>query len=77
MAGMTDWYLARQLENFKADIRGRHEDDLYGWQMAEMARILKDDDAINDVIAYINTLGETQVAAASDGAGAAYSGAEE
>ena len=45
--------------------------------MAEMARILKDDDAINDVIAYINTLGETQVAAASDGAGAAYSGAEE
>ena len=67
MAGMTDWYLARQLENFKADIRGRHEDDLYGWQMAEMARILKDDDAINDVVAYINTLGETQVAAASDG----------
>ena len=56
MAGMTDWYLARQLENFKADIRGKHKDDLYGWQMAQMARILKDDDAVNDVIAYINTL---------------------
>ncbi len=77
MAGMTDWYLARQLENFKADIRGRHADDLYGWQMAEMARILKYDGAVNDVVAYINTLGETQVADASAQAGAAYPGAEE
>ena len=63
MAGMTDWYLARQLENFKADIRGKHKDDLYGWQMAQMARILKDEDAINDVIAYINTLNGAPAAA--------------
>lgn len=56
-AGMTDWYLKRQLENFKAGIRGRHADDLYGWQMAEMARILKTDNAVDDVVAYINTFG--------------------
>ena len=63
-AGMTDWYLKRQLENFKANIRGRHPGDLYGWQMAEMARILKDGSAVDDVVAYINTFGRG--AAATD-----------
>lgn len=60
-AGMSDWYLKRQLENFKAGIRGRHTDDLYGWQMAEMARILKYDSAVDDVIAHINTFGREAV----------------
>ena len=61
-AGMTDWYLKRQLENFKAGIRGRHPDDLYGWQMAELARVLKDDRAVDDVVAYINTFGRDTAA---------------
>lgn len=56
LAGMSDWYLLRQLDNFKQGIRGRHADDLYGWQMAEMSRILKDGQAADDVVAYINTL---------------------
>ena len=55
-SGMSDWYLAAQLINFKQGIRGRHPQDRYGPQMALMARTLKDDEAINDVIAYINTL---------------------
>jgi cytochrome c oxidase subunit 2 len=54
--GMSDWYLARQLTNFKQRIRGDHPDDGYGWQMGMMADILQDDKAINDVVAYINTL---------------------
>jgi cytochrome c oxidase subunit 2 len=54
--GMSDWYLAAQLSNFKQGIRGRHPRDRYGPQMALMARTLKNDQAINDVIAYINTL---------------------
>ena len=56
LAGMTDWYMARQLEHFKSGVRGHQPGDLYGSQMAVMAAILKDDDAINDVLAYINTL---------------------
>lgn len=56
MAGMTDWYLKRQLENFKADIRGAHPQDFYGKQMGFMADILQDDQAVNDIVAYINTL---------------------
>ena len=56
LAGMTDWYLARQLENFKRGIRGEHPQDYYGKQMGFMGRILQDEQAINDVVAYINTL---------------------
>ena len=53
---MSDWYLATQLKNFREGIRGAHPQDLYGPQMALMAAILTDDEAINDVVAYINTL---------------------
>ncbi|MGI9248909.1 MAG: c-type cytochrome [Woeseiaceae bacterium] len=55
-AGMSDWYMARQLQNFKDDVRGGHQQDLYGKQMGFMADILHDQQAIDDVIAYINTL---------------------
>ena len=56
MAGMTDWYLQRQLQNFKHGIRGQHPQDYYGKQMSFMARILQDDKKIDDLVAYINTL---------------------
>ena len=56
MAGMTDWYLARQLENFRSGARGGHPQDFYGMQMGFMGRTLQTDDQITDVIAYINTL---------------------
>ncbi len=55
-AGMSDWYMARQLQNFKDDVRGGHLQDYHGKQMGFMADILHDEQAINDVIAYINTL---------------------
>ena len=56
MAGMDDWYLASQLENFKSGARGAHRRDYYGEQMGFMARTLVKDSAINDVVAYLNTL---------------------
>lgn len=56
IAGMSDWYLVTQLKNFKQGIRGAHPQDMYGPQMGLMADILTDDPAINDLIAYINTL---------------------
>ncbi|MBT8100602.1 MAG: c-type cytochrome [Gammaproteobacteria bacterium] len=68
-AGMSDWYIARQLQNFKDGIRGAHVQDYYGMQMGFMGRILQDEQAINDLVAYINTLpaSTTQVAALTDG----------
>ncbi len=55
-AGMSDWYLLDQLKNFKKGIRGAHPYDLDGKQMGFMARTLQDDQAMRDVVAYINTL---------------------
>jgi len=45
-AGMSDWYLARQLQNFKDDVRGGHLQDFSGKQMGFMADILHDEQAI-------------------------------
>ncbi len=56
LAGMSDWYLVTQLKNFKQGIRGTHPKDMYGPQMASMAAILADDQATDDLVAYINTL---------------------
>ena len=55
-AGMSDWYLARQLQNFKDGVRGSHPTDFYGFQMGFMANVLHDEQAIDDLVAYINTL---------------------
>ena len=59
MAGMTDWYLKRQLVNFREGIRGQHPQDFYGKQMSFMGRTLTSEEMIDDVIAYINSLPPT------------------
>ena len=56
LAGQEEWYVARQLKNFKDGIRGADANDIYGQQMRPMAQILADDQAIADVAAYIATL---------------------
>jgi cytochrome c oxidase subunit 2 len=58
LAGREQWYLKRQLKNFKAGIRGSNPQDIYGLQMAPMAQVLADDQAVDDVTAYISSLGE-------------------
>jgi len=54
LKGMSDWYMARQLKNFREGVRGSHPQDPNGAQMALIAAMLADDAAIGDVIAYIN-----------------------
>ncbi len=56
LAGQHQWYLKRQLLNFQKDLRGDHQQDLYGKQMILMARLLQDEQAIDDVTAYISQL---------------------
>jgi cytochrome c oxidase subunit 2 len=56
IAGLPDWYIERQLSYYKQGIRGSHEKDIYGQQMAAMSNALADDSAIRDVAAYIQTL---------------------
>ncbi|MYB89408.1 MAG: cytochrome c oxidase subunit II [Proteobacteria bacterium] len=54
LAGMSDWYLAAQLRNFKHGIRGAHPQDATGRQMESMVLSLSDK-TIDDLVAYINT----------------------
>jgi len=56
LAGMSDWYLVTQLKNFKTGLRGTHATDFAGKQMTLLVEMLKDEQSINDVVAYINTL---------------------
>ena len=56
LAGREAWYLRRQLENFKSGARGSDSRDTYGQQMAPMAQLLPDAQAIADVVAYITSL---------------------
>jgi cytochrome c oxidase subunit 2 len=55
LQGMSDWYMARQLKNFRDGVRGAHAQDIYGAQMALIAGMLYDDAAIGDILAYINS----------------------
>ena len=56
LAGMTDWYMVTQLQKFRDGLRGHHPDDIYGLQMLPFATALPDEQALLDVVAYINTL---------------------
>jgi cytochrome c oxidase subunit 2 len=56
LKGADDWYIARQLENYRQGIRGSHPQDLYGKQMTLITGMLRDEQAIKDLVAYINTL---------------------
>ena len=56
LTGQFDWYMVQQLKNYKEGIRGTNPQDIFGMQMRPMVLTLVDDDAINNMAAYINTL---------------------
>ena len=56
LSNQHDWYLVRQLENFKAGVRGSHQNDIYGAQMRIMAQLLQTDEQVRAVAAYIATI---------------------
>lgn len=56
LVGMQDWYLERQLNNFRDSIRGAEPGDTYGAQMLQIAADIPDDQTVADLVAYINSL---------------------
>jgi cytochrome c553 len=56
LTGRTDWYLATQLRDYRGGLRGASKADVSGQQMRAIATSLVNDNDINDVVAYINTL---------------------
>ena len=58
LRGQSHWYLVSALERYKAGIRGTDPQNPNGPLMRGMAMALADDQAINDVVAYIGTLNQ-------------------
>ena len=56
LVGQDDWYLVNQIKGYQKGHRGYASGDTYGMQMKPMAAMLTTDKAINDVVAYINSL---------------------
>ncbi len=56
IAGQNPWYIKRQIANFKAGIRGVKPEDTFGIQMRPLALTLADDQAVENIIAYLETL---------------------
>ncbi|MBK5912672.1 hypothetical protein CCR85_14400 [Rhodothalassium salexigens] len=46
LAGLSRWYIERQIAAFQAGWRGGHADDLIGLEMAPVAQMLADDEAV-------------------------------
>ncbi len=56
LAGQNDWYLVRQMNNYNGGLRGYDSSDIFGMQMKPMAATVNSPEAINNVVAYINSL---------------------
>jgi len=54
----NDWYMVAQIGKFKTGQRGTHAKDTWGATMRPMAMTLTDDQAVKDVVAYVQTLGK-------------------
>ena len=59
LAGQADWYLAAQLEAYRAGRRGTHPDDAPGLRMRPMAALLPEA-ALADVLAHLASLADAE-----------------
>lgn len=53
---LPGWYVARQVKYFRDGIRGANPGDSYGLQMAAGSKSLANEQAIADVVAFLDTL---------------------
>ena len=56
LVNQSDWYILRELDKYRAGVRGYDSTDAQGQQMATMSSALENHQAMLDVIAYIRTL---------------------
>lgn len=60
IAGITPWYIELQLQKFQTGLRGYHANDVAGLQMRPMARVLKSEDDVKSIAAYVSGLTPVQ-----------------
>ena len=56
IAGMKAWYVERELDKFRAGVRGMHFSDVEGMRMRPMALSLTSEDDVKAVAHYVETL---------------------
>ena len=56
LSGMEPWYLARQLENFAAGVRGLPDGDAPGHEMGPVGLRVKADGSLDAAVAFIGSL---------------------
>ena len=56
ISGMEPWYLARQLENFAAGVRGVPADDVAGHEMGPVGLRLKNESTLDAAVQFIGKL---------------------
>lgn len=53
IAGLDQWYVEAQLQNFQNGLRGLHPEDVGGLRMYPMSRALRNEDDLKAVAAYV------------------------
>jgi cytochrome c oxidase subunit 2 len=56
IAGMKEWYVEEQLEDFRSGVRGAHFSDVEGMRMRPMALSLTSEEDVKAVAHYVETL---------------------
>jgi cytochrome c oxidase subunit 2 len=56
IAGLSQWYVALQLGNFRSGIRGLHPGDVAGLRMYPMSLAIRSDEDLKDLAAYVSNL---------------------
>ena len=56
IGGLSPWYVEGQIRKFRTGVRGAHPDDIGGLRMRPMSRLLRSDDDIKAVAAYVASL---------------------
>jgi cytochrome c oxidase subunit 2 len=67
IGGMEAWYVSRQIQNFRSGSRGSDPKDIFGQQMTPMSQTLPDDQAVEDVAAYVASLSSPKAGATVTG----------
>lgn len=55
LTGKQDWYLLKQMQSFHEGVRGADPRDIVGAQMAAFAGLVSDEEAVRDLVRYIQT----------------------
>ena len=67
LAGLPQWYLERQLNNYQNGLRGKHFDDLEGLRMRPMSMAMEEEGDIKLVAAHIATFPAVEPVALVEG----------